>query len=77
MLCSLPAAMASPVSPTTKVWCRNLWMYGATERNQGTKVKLKTVDMGGYGRRAGEEKTPAAPCHRRRWQRRLQAQSAV
>jgi hypothetical protein len=22
-------------------------MYGATERNQGTKVKLKTADMGG------------------------------
>ena len=47
MLCSLPAAMASPVSPITKVWCRNLWMYGATDRNQGTKVKLKTVDMQG------------------------------
>ena len=43
---SLPAAMASPQTPTTKVWLRNLWMYGATERNQGTKVKLKTVDMG-------------------------------
>jgi hypothetical protein len=33
--------------PTTKVWLRNLWMYGATERNQGTKVKLKTADMAG------------------------------
>jgi len=38
---SLPAAM-----PTTKAWLRNLWMYGAKERNQGTKVKLKTLDMG-------------------------------
>ncbi|MNV68779.1 hypothetical protein D3C71_1616500 [compost metagenome] len=51
MLVSLPASMASPVMPTTKVWLRNLWIYGATERNQGTKVKLKTVDMGGEGGR--------------------------
>ena len=45
MCCSLPAAMASPATPTTKVLPRCMWMYGATERNQGTKVKLKTVDM--------------------------------
>ena len=45
MCCSLPAAMASPAMPTTKVLPRCMWMYGATERNQGTKVKLKTVDI--------------------------------
>jgi len=28
---------------------RNLWMYGATDRNQGTNVKLKTEVMGGVG----------------------------
>ena len=64
MLCSLPAAIASPVSPITKVWLRNLWMYGATERNQGTKVKLKTADMeeggwdGGGNARGANDKCP-------------------
>ncbi len=39
---SLPAAMPSPVSPTTKVLPRYAWMYGATARNHGTKVCGKT-----------------------------------
>ena len=45
MDCSLPDATASPAMPTTKVLPRCMWMYGATERNQGTNVKLKTADI--------------------------------
>jgi hypothetical protein len=30
-----------------------LWIYGATDRNQGTKVKLKTEVMGGGGAAKG------------------------
>jgi hypothetical protein len=33
----LPAAMASPAMPTTKVLPLCMWIYGATDRNQGTK----------------------------------------
>jgi hypothetical protein len=59
---SFPAAMASPVSPITNVWCLNLWMYGATERNQGTKVKLNTVDMKtGLQAGVGAEIIPGCP----------------
>src|SRR5215207_390393 len=43
---SLPAAIASPAMPTTKVLPRCMWMYGATDRNHGTKVKLKIADIG-------------------------------
>src|SRR3954465_9252268 len=39
---SLPAATSSPAIATTKVLPRCAWMYGATERNQGTKVGGKT-----------------------------------
>jgi hypothetical protein len=36
-----------PAMPTTKVLPR-WWTYGATDLNQGTKVKLNTADMGRF-----------------------------
>src|SRR4051812_36710591 len=60
MFCSFPAAMASPAMATTNVLPRCMWMYGATERNHGTNVKLKTADIAESVRHAPAE-APVAP----------------
>src|SRR3954468_18981628 len=62
MWCSLPEATASPAMPITKVLPRCMWMYGATERNHGTKVKLKMADIGsGRGRAKGRDSVRERP----------------
>src|SRR5262245_58836798 len=58
---SLPAAMASPAMPTTKVLPRCMWMYGATDRNHGTNVKLKMADIAELQRERDSVRDRARP----------------
>ena len=50
MCCSLPAAIASPAIADHEGLAAVAWMYGATERNHGTKVCGKDEVQGGRQR---------------------------